>query len=227
MPKSPPYAVPTGDWAGQIVAICCGGLSLETQDLALLAPHKIVVVNSSYQRLAQYRLTKPPYIPHADALLFSDERWWRVHHAALKDFAGDIVAPLNRNAPELVGNARWCEKSATLTQSPTALFNHWTSIGGAVNYSAHRLGALNLGAHTGGRIILLGADGRADHRKRTHHHGPHEWPHHPRAWDLHRQDLESLVKPLKKLFDLRIVNASPGSAFQMFPVMRLAQALVS
>lgn len=215
-----PWSIPVGDWAGQTVVLVCGGTSVETQDHELLHGHKVVLLNSSYERLDCYRKTKPPYIPHADALIFGDARWWSDHERELKRFTGEIVTTVCEvKLPERV---RWCQKAGTLATEPTKLMMHWTSICPALNFIAHRIGA-----KTGGRIVLLGADGKFSPDGRTHHHTKHRWAHMKKAWDLHAQDLGSIVKPMKRLFGIEVINASPGSAYTMFPVMTLEEALKS
>ncbi len=70
------------DWAGDIAIVVGGGPSAAGADLALLAGHKVIAVNSSYTR-----------VPFADLLFTGDQNWWDAFgRDAVRDFAGPIAA---------------------------------------------------------------------------------------------------------------------------------------
>jgi hypothetical protein len=86
--------------------------------------------------------------------------------------------------------------------------------------------AINLAVHLGAaKIVLLGADGKLGEGGRSHHHTPHAWwKFLVGRWEKHRAELETLVVPLQKL-GIPVLNASPGSQWDLWPVMSLREAI--
>lgn len=190
-------------WSGQAAFIIAGGPSVSTQNLDLLFGRKVIVINSS---VYEY--------PSADVLFFGDARWYRdvpENKKVADEFEGlvittqavksDKIKIMNKVNPPGLSKDR---KGLTIKR---------TSLTAAINLAVH------LGANP---IVLLGADGKKSPDGRTHHHKPHKWPARPGCWDLHRKDLETLVKPLEES-GVRIFNASPGSAWDMWPIVTLEQ----
>lgn len=147
-------------------------------------------------------------------LYFGDSRWWRDNKEVVEAFAGIVVttSPLVRDD----------RIKTMLKQSPPGLsldkkklMIKRTSLSGAINLAVHR------GAN---QIVLLGADGSRAKDGATHHHKPHRWPSRTGCWEVQRKDLETMVKPLK-VKGVTVLNASPGSAWDMWPVMSLMEAL--
>lgn len=201
------YWTATPEWAGETAFIVAGGPSVnQFKPLDCLRGRKVVAINSSWKD-----------VPFADILYFGDRRWWDHHsHAVLPGFKGRIIttAPnVERNNPRLVIMKKalppgLATDRQTLTMRRTSL-----------------TAALNLVKHLGvSRVVLIGADGKGDGKGRTHHHKPHPWPQRPDCWAEQRKDLESTRKPLK-MGGVEVVNASPGSAYEFWPVMTLQQAI--
>jgi hypothetical protein len=86
--------------------------------------------------------------------------------------------------------------------------------------------AMNLAAHLGvRRIVALGLDGK-ETNGRSHHHEAHPWPQKGGCWAEQRDDLASLVEPLAER-GIVVVNASPGTAVDLWPVTTLERELGS
>lgn len=195
--KSGGWSVPK-EWEGETCFVIGGGPSVLTQNVSRLEGRKVIAVNSSYL-----------IAPFAQYVFAGDSRWLYEHRPALEKFKGRVVT---------CGSAVIWPGLLTLTKKlppglsddPRCLTFRYTSLHGAIN-----LGRL-LGAAP---IVLLGADGRAVGGK-THHHAPHKWPQRPDCWKKQREDLRTIRLPKGM-----IVNASPGSAWDMWPIVDLGDYL--
>lgn len=203
------------DWAGETVFIVGGGPSVLAQSLDLLRGRKIIAVNSSYERLPGFG--PPPHLPHIDLLVFGDSRWWRKHAPAMSRLKCPIVTPCDYiNDKRFVRVAK--RRPPGLSNSPLALTMRKTTLTAAINAAVLKA--------PGGKIVLLGADGKFAQDGRRNHHTPHPWKHLDGAWDRHKAELATTVGPLKAL-GIQVVNASPGSAWaDLWPVMTLEQAVL-
>lgn len=191
-------------WAGEQVFVVAGGPSVNEQNLDLLRGRRVIVINSSVHT-----------VPWADVLVFGDTRWWGVkeNKEAIENFGGLVVTTSNVRGANIY-NARKTSPPG-LARDRDALMMRRTTLTAAINLAAH------FGAS---QIVLLGADGKKAPDGRTHHHKPHKWPNRPGCWQEQRKDLCSIVEPLKKL-GVEVLNASPGSAWDMWPVVRLEDVL--
>lgn len=191
------------EWEGAAFVIA-GGPSVKQQNLELLRGRKVIVINSSVH-----------VVPWADMLFFGDSRWWAEaeNRKAVEAFKGIAVTTANITKP---GRAKIMGKAPAtglaLDKQKAAMRR--TSLTGAINLAFHR------GANM---IVLLGADGKALNGV-SHHHKPHRWPPRKGCWDEQKKDLVALVKPLQDK-GITVLNASPGSAWTMWPVMSLVEAL--
>jgi hypothetical protein len=189
----------TRDWEGETVFLVCGGPSVTQHDVDRLRGHRVVAINSSWEKC-----------PWADALLFADIRWWRTHRReVLSRFEGEIVTitPHHKlhDRRTLVLER---QGSGGLSHDPTRLACWHTSVTTAVNMIALR-GATH--------IYALGLDGKGGW-----HHAPH-----PAAWGVnkskfkyHAEALEALVEPLVAL-GVGVTNLNPDSEHRMFPFSTL------
>lgn len=200
------YFTATPEWAGETVFVVAGGPSVnQVKPLDCLRGRKVIAINSSWKDA-----------PFADILYFGDSRWWNLHAAVvLSEFKGRIIT----TAPNVPKNPRLLRMKKVLppglSDDRQALTMRRTSL----------TAALNLVKHLGvARIVLIGVDGKADPKGRTHHHKPHPWPQRPDCWAQQRIDLESTRKPLK-MAGITVVHASPGSAYEFWPVVSLQQAI--
>jgi hypothetical protein len=114
--SGPIWLVPPA-WSGETCFIVGGGVSVETQPVERLHGHKVIALNSSYER-----------VPFADYLLFVDTRWCRVHESrpALRAFAGQLVtcSPHCRARPRRQGKAQPSPWTASVAQKDSC----WPSI---------------------------------------------------------------------------------------------------
>jgi hypothetical protein len=192
------------EWPGEAVFIVAGGPSVLMQDLELLRGRRVIVINSSIHA-----------VPWADMLFFGDWRWFEQdqdNKRAVQAFEGVPICA-NTHTPWHHAIVRKMRRKppAMLSQDPCAVSYKWTSVTAAINLAVHRGAAA---------IVLLGADGRAINGQH-HHHKPHKWPVKPGCWDKHKAELAVIARQLK----IPVLNASPGSAWNMWPVMTLPEAI--
>jgi hypothetical protein len=204
----PAWRVPA-EWPGETAFIVAGGPSVAAADLSLLAGRRVIAVNSSW-----------PAVPAANFLFFGDPRWWGQYGVdADLHFAGRIVSGEPDGAPH-PGSPRILKLRRAappgLAADPGTVAMAWTSLTGAINLAVH----LGVAA-----IVLLGADGKPAADGANHHHAPHPWDPRAGCFDRQREDLASLVHPLRTR-GIRLLNASPGSAWgDLWPVVTLPGAI--
>jgi hypothetical protein len=202
------------NWVGETVFVIGGGPSVLQQNLPLLRGRRVIAINSSYERLPGFG--PPPHLPHIDLLVFGDSRWWRKHAPAMARLKCPIVTPCDYIKDHRVVRVAK-RRPPGLSNSPLALTMRKTTFTAGINAAALKA--------PGGKIILLGADGRFAQDGRRNHHTPHPWKHLDGAWDRHRAELATTVGPLKAL-GIDVFNASPGSAWaDLWPVMTLEEAI--
>jgi hypothetical protein len=197
------WSVPR-EWPGETVFIIAGGPSVNGHDLNVLRGRKVIAINSSYLRA-----------PFAQYLFAGDQRWLRLHKKGLMQFAGTLVTCTNMiDWPDLKRLTK-ISPPPGLSKKPTEVVCRRTSMQGAMNFVVH-LGAA--------RIILLGADGCADEKGRTHHHAPHPWPHKPDAWAEQAKDLATMGEPLRAL-GIEVINANPKSRIDLWPKAEFSECV--
>jgi hypothetical protein len=186
-------------WPNGVIVCMASGPSL-TQDDADYCRGKadgVIVVNTTYKMA-----------PWADALIASDVRWWQWHKGA-PEFKGLKYATSKHvkwSGVQILRNTG----SKGLELDPSGL-KHGINTG-------YR--AVNLAFHFGAkRIILLGYDmKRGDGPKRLEHwHGDHPVP-------SRSQYPTFIMDPLKE-HGVEVVNCTPGSALECFPMADLRDAL--
>ncbi len=194
------------DWEGETAFIVGGGTSVLSQDIETIHGRRVIVINSSYET-----------VPFADYLIYHDEQWWRKHRHLVSAFRGIII---NVTKTRQKCERRLFARKASppgLARDPQSLTMFRTTFTAAINLAVH------LGAS---RIVLLGADGKMGADGRSHHHAPHTWwKFNTDRWDKHRAELATLIEPLRDL-GIDVVNASPGTAWDMWPVMTLKDAIL-
>lgn len=196
-------------WRGETAFVIGGGSSFGEVDPERLRGRRVVVVNSSWEKL-----------PWADVLFFGDDRWWRHwKKKVVAGFPGHIITTATTAGELRVVKLRNSAARRGLVRKPPLIWSteacsvpmRRTSLLPAMNIAAHLLGME-------GRIVLMGADGRA-HGGKSHHHAPHPWPVRPGCWDVQRRDFDEVL-PLIKKHPLEVLNASPGSAWaDIWPVV--------
>lgn len=186
------------DWHGHTSVVIASGPSLTTEQLDLVeaSPTKTIVVNTTWEDY-----------PHADVLFAGDFLWWKVHHGKSKAFKGQRWTQ-DRTSAERFG-VNWVRGEAREGLGTKGL---------RVNGNTG-IGAINLAFLFGSRrILLIGMDMKLGPKGEKHHHEDHpaplvqkqlfqEWRHKARwvAKDLAAAKCE-------------VVNCTPGSALDCFPM---------
>jgi sugar phosphate isomerase/epimerase len=168
----------------------------------------VIAINSSYEA-----------VPFADYLIHHDQQWWRAHkdRPALKAFGGKII---NVAEIRIADDRRLFIKKRLpefgLSANPAGVTMKRTTFTGAINLAA-LLGVT--------RIVLLGADGKMGAQGRSHHREPHYWwSFKSDRWAAHYKELAGIVEPLRNM-GIEVLNASPGSAWNIWPIMTLKDAI--
>lgn len=212
MPNPSPRPLPRNLWQNQTLFVLGGGPSLKQTDLSLIHDRRIIGVNNSYGDPEYKDGQLVRYIPRSwvDLCWFGDSPWFDQHRPWLKQFPGILahcvprLGKLARMAYYERGGAKGIQERAG-----TVAWN-WNSGGSAVNLAWH------LGAET---VVLLGFDMRKvegafnwhkDHLQET---SPNPFRRMLGAFHFIARDAERL--------GLRIINATPGSAIDNFPIMSL------
>lgn len=195
---------------GRRVVVAATGPSLTSEVAALCRDEIVIAVNDAWK-----------VMPWATILYACDNRWWE-HYQGCPDFTGQrwsthSLAPRNDKT-----------KIADLYRLHVVSGAMKSGFSGAQNllHYGENSGfqAVNLALLTGARpIVLVGFD-MHQVAKKTHFFGDHPEelrrivPFHVfvRAFDHAARDLAK---------DIRILNATPGSALRCFPIVDLAETL--
>jgi hypothetical protein len=205
-------------WAGETVVIVATGPSVTQEAVDLCRSHaRVVVINTSI-RLA----------PWADLVYFADAQWYEAHQAEVDVFPGLKVTIASSNGvlpsnPDIrvVG----CADEVDKTSNGLCLRPSLVRTG---RNSGHQ--AINVCYHLGvSRILLLGFDCRTPKKGENRHwwgtgYGlRHEDP--PTIYERNfLPRFRSLVEPLKEA-GVEVINCTPGSALDCWPMIGLADAL--
>lgn len=189
-------------WAGGTVAVLASGPSMTpevAQAVRAAGVYTIAVCNTWEMA------------PWADLAFAGDAPWWHKYHAATAGFAG-LKACLEETPFADVLLLRNGGKQGFDTDPSTL------RTGGNSGY-----GAVHIAAHAGAaRILLCGFDMRGGHW-----HSPHQWPlyqggegHFPK-WIARFATLA----PELAARGIEVLNCTPDSALDVFPMARLEDAL--
>lgn len=191
-----------------------GGPSLNNVDFSLIQHRRIIGVNNSYGDPTYNRrrkLIKYNPRPWVDVCWFGDSRWYSWHIKSLREFPGLIAhcAPRLKDVRGLHSYNRG--KPAGIETRPNYI--SWNRNSGA--------SAINLAYHLGAsRIVLIGFDMRMVGDKANWHDD------HPKCSSKRNpyfRFLRSFPKIAKDASDLglEIINCTPDSAIDQFPIMTL------
>jgi len=189
-------------WEGGECFVLGGGPSVNNLDLPRLHDKRVIAVNNSYQ------------LGPWDVLFYGDCRWRELHTQGLADFTGLKV----HGCPhaEGIGDIKRVHRHHTpygIDRRPNELC--WNRSSGAC--------AINLAVHFGvKRIVLLGFDMRKVDGE-TNYHRDH--PKHrmksskvPYPYPSFLEPFPVIARDLKRL-KVECVNATPGSALDVFPIV--------
>lgn len=187
-------------WRGETAYVVGGGPSFNAIDPERLRGRRVIALNRSFEKL-----------PFADFALFADPRIWhrKEYREGLLALQGRVIGlyPCGTYDQVLLMHRR---KPPGLSAQRDMLTVNGTVMTAGINL------AVLLGANP---IVLLGADGKRAEDGRTQHYATrYPWKADPKCWSRHARDLETLVQPLSAL-GIAVLNASPGSAWTMFPVI--------
>ena len=196
-------------WDGATIVCLGGGPSLTRAQVDCCRGRaRVIAINDSYL-----------LAPWAEVLYFCDRRWFEWHQAkpAFRAFEG-IKVTLDEQVLKAHPEIRGVKNTGRdgLETDPTGV-----RTGRNGGYQA-----INLAVHLGARrIVLLGYDMKPAADGRTHWHGGH--PVALRETVFAHSMLPcfpSLVEPLRQR-RVAVLNATPGSALTVFPMLALEEAL--
>ena len=187
-------------WKGQSCYIIGGGPSLLTQNVSLLKGQNIIAINSSYLAF-----------PDAKFCIFSDMRWW-CHHLkqkAMQEFKGTVISTSNSASGAKIVKMKRKGSPGLSTERDSVMVRNTTLTG-----------AINLAVHFGvAKIVLLGIDQKTTDGRHWHH-ASHPWNPTANCWARQQMDMPKIAEDLKAL-NIPCVNASPGSALTLWPIVNL------
>jgi len=197
-------------WKDGVAVIIGGGPSVTQDQIDLIreAHEKgnvhVIAINNAYE-----------IAPWADVLYACDAVWWKWHHEHTVDFQGLRITrslKARENYPDLI----WIEGEAHdqgLSKRQDSIVNG--RIGG---YQGINL-AVNFGAK---RILLVGYDMR-NIGGLSHWHGDHPNKQRP-IWKHRIAHFKNMLPDLKER-GIEVINCTPGSALDAFPMGDLADEL--
>jgi len=212
------------EWSGRTCVCVATGPSLSTEQLDMLRDWRardgcrVIAINDNYR-----------VMPWADAMYFADHRWWMAHreHPAFRVFRGRKVSIENGAGHSTGGDVTVLRNFSLvggtmgrLSVDPTGIYTGQNSGYQAINV------AVLYGCR---RIILVGYDMRAEEVRgpggvefRHHWFGEHPWKTEPGTYLYFRQEFARMA-PTALINGVQIVNATPGSALDAFPMVDLAR----
>lgn len=192
-------------WQNSTAIVLGGGVSVGAVDLTLLEGHRVLAVNNAFE------------LGPWDAMFFGDSKWHRWDHnrEGLKNFTGlKVTSNVELDGVGGVKSVLRGRKGG-VSDDPTRMM--WgVSSGLAAISLAYQFGSL--------RILLLGFDMRRIDGKDNYH-------------DFHERTIkESLyrrrfipqfkhVAPQLKERGVEVINCTPESALDMFPIRPLEEVL--
>lgn len=188
------------EWRGETAFVVGGGLSFNAIDPERLRGCRVIALNRSFEKL-----------PFADFALFADPRIWfhKEFCEGLLNFKGRVIGLYPCGTYDQVTLMRRRKQPGLSAQRDTLTVN------GTVMTAGINLAVL-LGANP---IVVLGGDGKRGEGGRTQHYAtPYPWKPNPKCYARHARELTALLPSLKGL-NVDVFNASPGSAWTMFPIV--------
>lgn len=198
-------------WNGSTAFILGGGASLKSFDWTLLHGRRVIGCNDSY-------LLGPKVV---DVCLFGDFDWYRIeaHREGLKRYSGVIVSAAQHpiNSKRIF---RMVRRPRDLCLHLPGKLGWWTNTGAT---------AINLALKFGcAKVVLLGFDMKlADDGDANWHrnlkNGPNATVYKKfLTWFGYLKDAMTEHCP-----DVEVVNATPGSALDLYPIMDPEEVLAA
>lgn len=217
-----PNPLPKGLWHGEVAFMLGGGPSLADVDLSSIRRRRIIAINNAYGDCVRPARSRKPNDAHTckyeprdwvDIVWFGDSRWFDWHRKDLARFKGLVCtcAPKYMNVRGLYVYERISD--AGITRLPGKVCWNRNSGGSGISFAYH------LGVR---RVVLLGFDmRRVDGEPNWHkdHPSPEKNP-----YPKYLRFFGKIAKDAKRL-GLDIVNCTPGSLVDQFPIMTLEEYL--
>lgn len=190
---------PDNSFQGQTVVIVGGGPSHAALDLNVLKGIRFIVVNSACRKVR-------PVATADDFLIFTDNAWAENRPELVTTWPGPVVTANSRAKARLGDKVRYLDVTA-LTQAMGVMSDHAQASSGHIAACL----AVVMGAV---KLVLVGFECRAING-RTHGHDDYK-QHDLAAFD------ERFIPGWRRLAEVfaerkvEVVNASPGSALDMF-----------
>lgn len=217
-------------WAGDTCVLIGGGPSLTLEQVGMVEDAhragrvRCIAVNDAYL-----------VAPWADVVFAADSHWyvWQ-EEGREKPFLGLTAFDVRERWQDFAGQRCTIENSgANVTDARVHMLRNKThpehSMGLSLDPRALVTGrnsgfqSLNLAVLAGARrVILLGFDGRAG--AASHWHGGHPRPTPSAVYAYYRQAMSAAAQALLEA-GVEVLNASPGSAIDSFPRVRLEDVL--
>lgn len=191
-------------WHGGTCYILGGGPGLARVPLERLHDLRVIAVNNAY--------TLGDWI---DVMFYGDCRWFRWHSKTLLDFPGLKVTACDshKDKPGI--------RAVKRLSSPPGIARAKNRL--AWNLSSGAC-AINLAVHFGvKKIVLFGFDMRKVDDKNNWHEDHKDGPN-KNPYERFLRPFPSIARDLEKL-GVECVNATPGSALEVFPIMKPEEML--
>lgn len=192
-------------WNNATVFIIGGGPTIKDMPLELIHKERVVGVNDAF-RLGSW----------VDVCWFGDNRWFDWNRKALLEFGGlkATCAPRAKNKPGIKWFARG-RSNGICAKADTVSWNQ-NSGASAINYAYH------MGAN---RVILLGFDMKRSEAGEEWWHNHHQLKgRNPNPYPRFLARFPRIKADADKL-GLEIINATPGSVLDIFPMKTLEEVL--
>lgn len=207
-PAPTPHWTPDRSLAGETVVLIGGGPSLAALDLAVLAGHRFVAINSGCRKVR-------PVATAADPLYFTDNAWNENRPELARHWPGPVVTS-NRNAKMRLGAAVRYIDVLALTRAMGVMSDR-------VQASSGHIAACLIAEMGAARIVLVGFECRLVNG-RSHGHADYS---HEDAAAFEERFLPGwrALAPAFAERGVDVLNATPGSAITDFPMVGLREAL--
>ena len=148
-------------------------------------------------------------------MFFGDCRWWEWHKEEMQKFAGIKTTTCDRHRGKMGIKLLKRVTNEPLAKARDSL--SWNKSSGAA--------AINLAVHLGAkRIILVGFDMQQVDGQ-SNYHNEHKTNSGRNVYKRFKSRMPLLAKALQER-GISVINATPGSALNAFPIMTLEEALV-
>jgi hypothetical protein len=216
-------------WEGSTVFILGGGPSLSSVNFDLIKHRRIISTNNAFgepngktHRYGKEDIATYKARDWVDVIFFADLKWFRWHRRSIREAAeNSIVLTCNQNNGVLKTTGPWLKKVRRNNNRVLGITSDkkdhisWNRSTGAA--------AINVAYHFGAKtVVLLGFDMRLIDGKKNYHDDHKEPAHDPCA--RHLKCFKAIARDAAKL-GLNIINCTPGSAIEYFPIMSLEEYL--